>query len=102
MDIGNKKRFTAGKKDRYLHSANHVLADELSQKLRDPRHFGFYLKMAITHDHAFLRKLAAEVLENKNVKSPAKLFAYLIKQHHKSNLESGVREATKKQETSNK
>lgn len=78
-------RPTNGKKpqkSRYLHSPDHVLADELSQKLRDPKHFGFYLKMAALHDHNFLRKLASEVLESKDVKTPGKLFAFLIKKHH--------------------
>jgi hypothetical protein len=67
------------KKNPYLHSPDHLLADELSQKLRDPKHFGLYLKMATLHDHDFLRKLASEVLESKDVKSPGKLFSYLIK-----------------------
>lgn len=76
------ERLTIKKKSQYLHSSDHLLADELSQKLRDPRHFGFYLKMAGTHDHDFLRKLAGEVLESKDVKSPGKLFSFLIKKHN--------------------
>jgi hypothetical protein len=67
-------------KSKYLHSPNHLLADELSKKFQDPKHFGFYLKMATRFDHSILRKLAAEVLEQKNVKTPAKLFAYLLKE----------------------
>jgi hypothetical protein len=70
------------KKDPHLHSPNHVLADELSSKLGDKKHFGFYLKMAILYNHSFLRKLAGEVLENRAVKTPGKLFAYLIKKHN--------------------
>ena len=66
-------------KNPHLHSPNHLLADELCGKLRDKKHFGFYLKMATLYDHNFLRKLAGEVLESKNVKTPGKLFAYLIK-----------------------
>ena len=69
-------------KSRYLHSPDHLLADELSQKLRDQKHFGFYLKMATLHDHNFLRKLAGQVLESKEVRTPGKLFAFLIKKHH--------------------
>ena len=69
-------------KSRYLHSPDHLLADELSQKLRDTKHFGFYLKMATLYDHDFLRKLAGEVLESKDVKTPGKLFAFLIKKHN--------------------
>ena len=69
-------------KNRYLHSANHLLADELSKKLGDTKHFGFYLKMATLYDHGLLRTLAGRVLEDKNVKTPGKLFAYLIKKQH--------------------
>jgi hypothetical protein len=38
--------------------------------------------MATLYDHNFLRKLAGEVLESKNVKSPGKLFAFLIKKYN--------------------
>lgn len=69
-------------KNRYLHSPNHLLADELGAKLRDTKHFGFYLKMATLYDHDVLRKLAGEVLESKDVKTPGKLFAYLIKKRN--------------------
>ncbi len=74
----NLKRH-APKKSPYLHSPDHLLADELSMKLGDKKHFGLYLKMATLHDHNFLRKLAGEVLESKDVKSPGKLFSYLVK-----------------------
>ncbi len=66
-------------KDPHLHSSAHVLADELSNRLNDKKHFGFYLKMALKYDHGFLRKLASEVLESKSAKKPGALFAYLIK-----------------------
>ena len=68
----------------HLHSPAHLLADELCQKLNDKKHFGFYLKMATLYDHAWLRKLAGEVLESPSVKTPGRLFAFLIK---KNNLE---------------
>lgn len=84
LEIPEKFSKKQTKKDPHLHSANHLLADELSQKLHDPKHFGFYLKMATTHDHGLLRSLAGKVLESKDVKSPGKLFAYLIKQHNES------------------
>ena len=66
----------------HLHSPNHLLADELSVKLNDKKHFAFYLKMAVLYNHDFLRNLAGQVLENKNVETPGKLFAYLIKKHN--------------------
>lgn len=67
------------KKSPYLHSPDHLLADELSTKLRDKKHFGLYLKLATQNDHNFLRKIAGEVLESQDVKSPGKLFSYLLK-----------------------
>jgi formamidopyrimidine-DNA glycosylase len=67
------------KKDSHLHSEAHVLADELSVKFNDKKHFGFYLKMALTHDHDLLRRIAGEVLESKVAKKPGALFAYLLK-----------------------
>ncbi len=70
------------KRDPKLHSSAHVLADELANQLNDKAHFGFYLKMAITHPPDILRKLAGEILENPNVKTPGKLFAYLIKKRN--------------------
>ena len=66
------------KKSRFLHSPAHVLADELSVKLSDKKHFGFYLKMALTHDHGLLRSIAGQVLEQK-AKKPGALFAFLIR-----------------------
>lgn len=70
----------------HLHSANHLLADELSQKLNDRKHFAFYLKMAVLYNHDFLRGLAGQITESKTVKTPGRLFAYLIK---KNNQELG-------------
>jgi hypothetical protein len=82
--IGTADRFKKAKpkKNRYLHSPDHLLADELSTQLKDPKHFGLYLKMATLYDHHFLRKLAGEVMENKNVSTPGKLFTYLIKKYN--------------------
>lgn len=76
----SKKTSAKPKHDPHLHSPAHLLADELSQRLNDKKHFGFYLKMALLYDHNVLRQLAGQVLEGKSVKTPGKLFAYLIKQ----------------------
>jgi hypothetical protein len=70
--------------DKHLHSPAHLLADELCRKFNDKKHFGFYLKMAMLYDHNFLRNLAGQVMEGKSVKTPGRLFAYLVK---KANLE---------------
>jgi hypothetical protein len=77
------------KRDPHLHSPAHVLADELANKLGDPRHFGFYLKMATDMDHNVLRKLMGEVLEGSS-SNPGALFAFLIKKHKREkNISSG-------------
>lgn len=76
-----EKDYSKKRKERHLHSPAHALADELSDKLSDKKHFGFYLKMALTYDHDFLRRLAGEVLEQKP-KKPGALFAFLIKKHN--------------------
>ncbi len=68
--------------EQHIHSPAHALADELSNKLSDRKHFGFYLKMALTYDHNFLRKTAGEVLESKTTKKPGALFAYLVKKNN--------------------
>jgi hypothetical protein len=78
-NISQNKQFPR-KRDPHLHSPAHVLADELATRLNDRKHFGFYLKMAITHHPAVLRKICGQVLESQNVKTPGRLFAYLIKE----------------------
>jgi hypothetical protein len=65
--------------EQHIHSPAHALADELSNKFGDKKHFGFYLRLALTHDHTILRRIAGEVLESKTTKNPGALFAYLIK-----------------------
>ncbi|GAC1412550.1 MAG: hypothetical protein NVSMB66_1840 [Candidatus Doudnabacteria bacterium] len=73
------------KKSKHLHSPNHLLADELSKRMREPKRFGFYLKMAEKHDHSVLRRIAGFVLENDNAKKPGALFAFLIKKEFPKN-----------------
>ena len=75
------KREFNKRKEQHLHSPAHALADELANKLSDQKHFGFYLKMAVTYDHGFLRMLAGQVMEQK-AKKPGALFAFLIKKHN--------------------
>lgn len=73
------------KADSHLHSPNHLLADELSAKLNDRKHFGFYLRMAALYNHDFLRNLAGQVAESRDVKAPGKLFAFLVKKYNSEN-----------------
>lgn len=77
------------KKNPHLHSPAHSLADEMCQRFNDKKHFGFYLKMAITHNHDYLRGLMGQVLENSKVETPGKLFAYLIKKRNQEIKEIG-------------
>jgi hypothetical protein len=70
------------KPSKHLHSPVHLLADELSKKLNDTKHFAFYLKMAVLYDHNYLRNLAGQIMESKTVQTPGRLFAYLIKKNN--------------------
>lgn len=88
--IGKSTRFNLAKiekpkKNPHLHSPAHMLADEMCQKFNDKKHFGFYLKMATTQNHDYLRGLMGQVLEARNVETPGKLFAYLIKKNNLTN-----------------
>lgn len=78
MNMQTLKRY---QKSRYLHSPAHVLADEISSKLNDKKHFGFYLKMALKYNNDVLRRIVGEVIESKSVKKPGALFAYLLKKY---------------------
>lgn len=82
VKVTGKSQTSKIKVDTHLHSPAHLLADELSVKFNDRKHFGFYLKMATLYDHNFLRQLMGQVLESKNVQTPGKLFAFLIKKHN--------------------
>ncbi len=94
-NLANNKKFLQ-KKDPKLHSSAHVLADELATQLSDPKHFGFYLKMAVTMSPAVLRGLAGKVLESPNVDNKGRLFAYLIKQYNLENKKNLPDQTAKK------
>lgn len=76
------------KADPHLHSPAHLLADELANKLNDKKHFGFYLRMATLYNHDFLRSLAGQVTESTGIKTPGKLFAFLIKKNNSKKIGS--------------
>ena len=78
----NRDKSAKPKINTHLHSPAHLLADELSVKFNDRKHFALYLGMASKQDHQFLRKVMGEVLENPNVETPGKLFAYLVKKYN--------------------
>jgi hypothetical protein len=71
-------------KSKFLHSEDHVLAEELSLKMGEPKRFGFYLGLTTRYDHNILRRIAGQVLEG-SAKKPGALFAYLIKKEKEEN-----------------
>lgn len=77
MDLSKYQR--KSQKNPHLHTESHLLADELATKLRDKKHFGYYLKMATVHDHQIIRNILGQVLEAKNAQTPGRLFAFLLK-----------------------
>jgi hypothetical protein len=83
------KKKIVRKRDPKLHSAAHVLADELMNMLNDKGHFGFYLKMAVTYSPEVLRRLAGEVMENPKAQNKGKLFAYLVKKYNQDSKAKG-------------
>lgn len=54
-------------KDKHLHSREHVLAEDLSQMLREPKRFAAYLGIAKMYDEGDLRALAKYVSQKKEL-----------------------------------
>lgn len=90
-DVASKHKLVK-KRNPHLHSAAHLLADELTQQMNDKAHFGLYLKMAVTYNHTLLRQIAGQILENPKVTNRGRLFSYLVKKHNES-----VKEKLKKE-----
>lgn len=82
IDKFKQKNTQKPQADSHLHSPAHSLAEELCQKLNDRKHFAMYLGMATRMDHQFLRKTLGEVLESPSVKSPGRLFSFLVKKNN--------------------
>lgn len=55
------------KKNRYLHSQEHVLADDLSRDMKEPKKFAAYLGIAKLYRESDLRALAKYILAKKNL-----------------------------------
>lgn len=72
MDI----KFDFKKRNRFLHSRAHVLADDLSKIMKEPKKFAAYLGIAKKYDESELRTLAKYVLEKRDleVKNRGKYF----------------------------
>lgn len=55
-----------------LHSAAHLLADDLSREMREPARFGAYLGIARRYYESDLRALARRVCEKENLPADAR------------------------------
>ena len=53
--------------DTHLHSREHVLADDLSQMMLEPKRFAAYLGIAKMYHESDLRALAKRVLEKRDL-----------------------------------
>ncbi len=53
--------------DKKLHSREHLLADDLSQMLREPKRFSAYLGIAKRYHESDLRALVRRVLEKEDL-----------------------------------
>ena len=62
-------RFTPDKK---LHSRVHLLADDLSQEMREPKRFAAYLGIAKRYYESDLRALARRVKEKEDLPAEAR------------------------------
>ncbi|GEM_PF-1684964 len=58
--------------DKRLHSREHALADDLSQKMGEPKRFAAYLGIAKLYRESDLRGLSRYVLEKENLPSEAR------------------------------
>lgn len=65
------KKF-APAKNKHLYSKEHVLADDLSQQMREPKRFSAYLGLAQLYYESDLRSLARRVLEKDDLSVEAR------------------------------
>ena len=63
LDIKNIIR----KQNKKLHSAEHLLAEDISKMMLEPKRFGAYLGIAQVYSESDLRALAKRVLEKKDL-----------------------------------
>lgn len=67
--------------DKHLHSREHVLADDLSRMMLEPKRFAAYLGVAKTYEESDLRALAKYVVQKADLdqKSRGKYFFGALK-----------------------
>ena len=59
-------------RNKHLHSREHVLADDLSRMMAEPKRFASYLGIAKLYNESDLRALARYVTEKKNLSIEAR------------------------------
>lgn len=82
-----------------LHRREHVLADDLSRQMNEPKLFAKYLGLAMRYPEDVLRRMASEVMDSYNSDRtgkmhPGKLFFYKIGEYAKNS--SKPRSSSKK------
>lgn len=84
--------------DKKLHSREHLLADDLSRDMREPKRFGAYLGIAKLYYESDLRALAKRVLEKSDlpVEARGKYFFAALKGLIKKSGVKFVRKKRKK------
>lgn len=58
--------------DKHLHSREHLLADDLSRQMQEPKRFAAYLGIATLYHESDLRALARHVLEKTDLPPEAR------------------------------
>lgn len=72
-----------------LHYREHVLADDLSRQMSEPKRFAAYLGLAMRYPENILRRFASEVMETYRLDqtgktNPGKLFFYKVGEYAKN------------------
>lgn len=81
----NRIEFKIRQKNRYLHSKEHVLADDLSKAMLEPKRFAAYLGITKVYYEQDLRALARRVSEKRDLdpKARGKYFFACLKRLEK-------------------
>src|SRR5204863_622984 len=75
MDIMSEKIFSGyviKSKNAHLHSREHLLADDISRQMLEPKRFGAYLGIARLYEESDLRALARRIVEKEDLPPEAR------------------------------
>src|SRR3989344_1137827 len=72
ISFSQKERILGRAQDKHLHSKEHLLADDLSRMLGEPKRFGAYLGLAKLYYESDLRSMAKRVLDKADLPSEAR------------------------------